>query len=289
MKKIIFSLSLLMCYMTSLAQVTTLSNSIGIGQNTLSTIPLHINKPGEVARFQGASPYLSFYNSLNFQGYIQAIGDQLEIGTKNNFNLVFYTNNLPQFNIDGTSGQVTAFQKINALGGLKLSGSLQAQGESVGADGMVLVSKGNATPAWEDQRVGFRAQSTFISVPNYTETQFTSFSIPFFNDGSGFNNATGAFTAPSNGLYTFNIKCIVGVTPTPLDNFRAQIRLIKNSTVVMNFGGEFKTFDNYTNTVETNFLIKLLQNDVVNFSLLQVSPNLTSVNVQTEISGFKVY
>lgn len=75
----------------SFAQVTTLPNSIGIGPNTSSDIPLHINKNGEVARFQGASPYVTFYNAQDFYGYLQAIGDHFEIGSKGLYNIDFYT------------------------------------------------------------------------------------------------------------------------------------------------------------------------------------------------------
>jgi C1q domain len=286
MKKLLF---VLFSSQITFAQVTTLPNSIGIGQNTNASVPLHIKKNGEVARFEGTWPYVTFYDGITMNGYIQGIYPTFEIGTKNNFNLNFFTGNAQRLSIDGTNGMATFSQKIIANGGVKLSGPIQAQGESVGADGMVLVSKGNATPAWEDQRVGFRVGTPNTTIPDYTEAIISTFGIPYFNDGAGFNSGTGIFTAPSDGLYSFNIKCKIHVTPTPLDNFKTQIKLFKNSIFQMSYDGEFKTFDNYANSVESNFLIKLVQNDQVTFSFFQVSPNHVNLVISSEFFGYKVY
>ena len=97
----------------SFGQVTTLPNAIGIGQNTLPSIPLHINKSGEVARFQGTSPYVTFYNSNNFYGYFQAIGDHFEIGSKGIYNIDFFTGNLPRLRIYGDGKVSFAVSQTN--------------------------------------------------------------------------------------------------------------------------------------------------------------------------------
>ncbi|GGD54979.1 hypothetical protein GCM10011514_18950 [Emticicia aquatilis] len=50
MKRTILSLMFAFIGLRSIAQVQALPYSIGIGQNTLSSIPLHIFNSGEVAR-----------------------------------------------------------------------------------------------------------------------------------------------------------------------------------------------------------------------------------------------
>jgi hypothetical protein len=289
MKKIIFSLSLSLYYTVSLAQVTTLPNSIGIGQNTNAAIPLHIKKNGEVARLEGTWPYISFYDGITMNGYIQGIYPTFEIGTKNNFNLNFFTGNAQRLSIDGTNGQVTASQKINANGGLKLTGPLQAQGESVGADGMVLVSKGNATPAWEDQKIGFSANSPILNIPTNSETFFSGFSI-LFNDGNDFDAGLGEFTVPSSGLYSFHIKCKIGIPPVNLNNVAGIIKIIKNGVELQQVQKIYSILTTgYSNSLESTFNIKVSTNDIISFSFFHSSGPGNNLNVNAEISGYKIY
>jgi hypothetical protein len=276
MKKLFFIL--LIFPIIGYSQVTTLPNSIGIGQNTLSTIPLHINKPGEVARFQGASPYVTFYDALNFKGYIQAIGDHLEIGSKNNHNIDFFTNNLPQFRIDGTSGQITAFQKINANNGIRLSGPLQAQGESVGAVGMVLVSKGNATPAWENQKVGFEATFPF---GNFTLLH-NAFSTPvsfleYWDYDNNFTPSTGIFVVPSSGLYhfdwSFGITLPNGDPAVNQGKCRVALSLGGGTPFGFNYYDYKATMSSTSASISGFKTIKLNQGDSIQFSIYQSNEN----------------
>lgn len=285
MKTKIYIFFLLLTYSFGLkAQVSTLPNSIGIGQTINAAIPLHINKPGEVARFQGASPYVTFYNSLNFQGYIQAIGDHLEIGSKNNYNIDFYTNNLPQFRIDGTSGQITAFQKINANSGIRLSGPLQAEYESVGSPGSVLVSRGNATPAWEDQKVGFQASTptaVFVPLLHGTETVINSFTEAW-DYANCFNPATGTFTANSAGLYHFQWSFIlINTGAIALNSGFCAVNMEVNGSVInpeVNY--TFKALAGYSSSTIQGFrCIKLNQNDQVKFKIYQSNESNTTVSL----------
>ncbi|MCU0323767.1 MAG: hypothetical protein MUF45_00735, partial [Spirosomaceae bacterium] len=108
LKKLILSLILLPWGLVDgFSQVSTLPHSIGIGQNTISSIPFHIRKDGEVARFQGLSPYISFYEGNNFNGFIQAFSTSLGIGTKNSRDMIFYVNDIPRINISGSTGFIT--------------------------------------------------------------------------------------------------------------------------------------------------------------------------------------
>lgn len=269
MKKIIL---ILLISQIAYSQVTTLPNSIGIGQNTNTAIPFHIKKNGEVARFEGTWPFVSFYDGITMNGYIQGIYPTFEIGTKNNFNLNFFTGNAQRLSIDGTNGMATFSQKINANNGLKLTGPLQAQGESVGAVGMVLVSNGNATPAWEDKRVGFQAglisEATFL---NNTESGFGSFTETLDYTNS-FDNASGEFTVPSSGLYAFVLNVpIRSNAGGPISNKPCIIRLIRNG---INEDSRFLSFDLhqfYFNSIQCTFYTSLTVNDIISFTFFQVS------------------
>ncbi|HLO46454.1 MAG TPA: hypothetical protein VK175_19075 [Leadbetterella sp.] len=289
MKKLFFIL--LIFPIIGYSQVNTLPNSIGIGQNTNTAVPLHINKPGEVARFQGASPYVTFYDALNFKGYIQVIGDHLEIGSKNNHNIDFYTNNLPQFRIDGTSGQITAFQKINANNGIRLSGPLQAENESVGPPGSVLVSKGNATPAWEDRRVYFLA--TFpngIFNLNSTSTYtFTSYS-EYVDLNNNFNPTTGIFTVPATGLYQFSWKFVLSnpiSNPTINEVLFSFIVRLNNSDASITKYRDTNLLPNYSNLSDNsgNYTIYLNENDQIAFGITQSNNQGQVLNLFTNGSG----
>ncbi len=256
----------------SFAQVTTLPNSIGIGQNTNTAIPFHIKKNGEVARFEGTWPFVSFYDGITMNGYIQGIYPTFEIGTKNNFNLNFFTGNAQRLSIDGTNGMATFSQKINANNGLKLTGPLQAQGESVGAVGMVLVSKGNATPAWEDKRVGFQAGLiSEATLPNNTESVFGSFTETLDYSNS-FDNASGEYTVPSSGLYVFVLNVPIRSNASgPISNKPCIIRLIRNGITEDSRFLSFDLHQFYLNSIQCTFYTSLNVNDIISFTFFQVS------------------
>ncbi len=195
-------------------RVTFLSNgNVGIGTATPSAL-FHINgSASEIARFQAPTGYVSFYDGSNYRGYLQTSVNGFTIGTPSTSNdLDFRTNTLTRLNINGTTGQVTVSEKLNAQNGIRLTGPLQAQNESVGADGMILVSKGNATPAWEERKIGFEAyypMLTSFEIPHLTNTTLTNYTERW-DDGNVFNPTSGVFTAPSAGLYHF--ECMLYIT-----------------------------------------------------------------------------
>lgn len=276
---------------TVLAQVTTLPSSIGIGANTLSSIPLHINATGEIARFQGVSPYVSFYNNSLINGYIQAINNTFELGSKNSYNLNFFTGDALRMSINGTTGMVTFSQKLIAQNGIKLTGPLQAEGESVGAEGMILVSKGNNTPAWEERRIAFSAY-----LPT-NKTIGTSLEYPFdnlserFDYGNNFNPVTGDFTVPSDGLYNFIVNTMFNAS-NDYTNVPIKIRLYRNDSFHM----QYEYTINFKNTEGTGtsstFILKCNEGDVLNFRILQssgVSQVLSGYWSTITVAGYKVF
>ncbi|GAB2637464.1 hypothetical protein GCM10027035_33980 [Emticicia sediminis] len=284
MKKAFLFLSFLISTLSQ-AQVSTLPHSIGIGQNTLSTIPLHVNKNGEVARFQGTSPYVSFYEGGNWNGYVQAYNNVFALGTKNTFDLNFYTDDLLRLRINASNGQVYAQERFNALSGINLTGPLRVAGNNVGQLGDVLMSLGNGTPAWgsiaSNPQIGFRATYTSgFSIPYNTNTFLTGF-IEEYDDGNNFANATGEFTVPSAGLYRFEYKMVIDrVPPNPvINNGLLRVKLIVNGNLQSQITFDFKDVGGGLVSKFGFESLKLNQNDIVKFEVYQINENLNPVNI----------
>ncbi len=283
MKKTLFFLLLLT--QSVLAQITTLPNSIGIGTGINSSIPLHINKNGELARFQGTSPYVSFYEGGNWNGYVQAYNNVFALGTKNTFDLNFYTDDLLRLRINASNGQVYAQERFNALSGINLTGPLRVAGNNVGQLGDVLMSLGNGTPAWgsiaSNPQIGFRATYTSgFSIPYNTNTFLTGF-IEEYDDGNNFANATGEFTVPSAGLYRFEYKMVIDrVPPNPvINNGLLRVKLIVNGNLQSQITFDFKDVGGGLVSKFGFESLKLNQNDIVKFEVYQINENLNPVNI----------
>ncbi|GAB3524572.1 complement C1q domain-containing protein [Emticicia fontis] len=272
-------------------QVTTLPNSIGIGANTLPSIPLHINATSEVARFQGTTPYISMYDGIMINGYIQAINNSFEIGSKNNYDINFYTGDAQRLNINGTNGIVTVNQKLVAQNGIKLTGPLQAAGESVGAEGMVLVSKGNATPAWEERRIGFAAYlSNNITLTTGIEAVITGLT-EHFDDGFNFNPSTGEFTVPLDGVYHFDVNTYF-LSTSDLSNKPVRVSMHNHGTLLYQYIYLVGFSSTFTTGTSSAFTAKLNAGDLITFRVTQASGiNQTLLNYSSTITiaGYKVY
>lgn len=294
MKKIILSLMFALIGLYSIAQVQTLPNSIGIGTGINSSIPFHINKNGEVARFQGTWPYVTFYDGLNLSGYVQAINSTFEIGSKSNFDLNFFTGDTQRLKIFGDGTGITAYSRFNMGAGMNLVGAMRMAGNT-GALGDVLMSLGNGTPVWssisQNPQIGFRAYNlSAFTIPHNTETTIT-FINESFDDGGGLASNTGVFTAPSAGVYNFIVKLSIGITNPSIPNINGVLRLYLNNSLHENFSQTLSTNNSYANRFESSTVLKLAQNDTVYFSFFQVNPQLQAIafDPNSIISGFKVY
>lgn len=282
----------------SLAQVSTLPHSIGIGSGTLSNIPLHINKNGELARFQGVTPYISFYDNALMNGYIQAINNTFELGSKNNYDITFYTGDTQRLKIYGDGSGITAFSRINAGAGINLIGAFRVA-NNPGFLGDVLMSLGDGTPVWssinQNPQIGFQA-SFFAAggyiVPNATENFLSGFN-ELFDDGNSFDKTTGIFTAPSAGLYAFDLSFPIPILPSSPD-VRGYLRLYLNNTLSQQHNFIIRSSASYANNITAAFRIKLQQNDTVKFSILQATGGSLDIGDSGSLTskaliGYKIY
>jgi hypothetical protein len=104
--------------------------------------------------------------------------------------------------IDGAGnvgiGTVSPSAKLHISGNMRLADGTQGQGK-------VLESDANGNASWKTVRTGFKAKLT--AAQSLASLAYTIF-IPTaetFDDGSAYDNATGEFTAPEDGLYHFDV------------------------------------------------------------------------------------
>lgn len=127
--------------------------------------------------------------------------------------------------------------------------------------------------------VAFRAkkETSDPGVPNETVT-LRQFAIPEYNLGGGFNNTNGIFTAPANGIYTFNVSY-----KAPDDGGSRSLSIFQNGVLY-----EDLSFDMVSNAIITvrSVTMRLLSGHTVNVAVRIGSPGLTGTGT---FSGFRVY
>ena len=289
------------------AQVSTLPNAIGIGNNTDPNVPFHINKSiSEQIRLQGTTPFISFYEGATAKAYLQGFSGGIVLGSYGSSDVHLYTGFTPRLTVLGTNGFVginksNPSQPLDVTGNVQFSGALRPNGQAGGV-GQFLMSTGAFAPQWttisENPQIGF--QATFpssFSIPHGTNPLLAGFTEDY-DDGNNFADFAGEFTVPSVGLYRFEYKMIIDrIPPNPIiNNGKLIIRLMVNGSVKCQT--EFEYEDSGTNSITKHGFesIKLNQNDIVRFQVFQVNEHGNTVRIHANggsndplFIGYKIY
>ncbi len=179
------------------------------------------------------------------------------------------------------------------------SGSVQLTGIGEGA-GKVLTSDANGIAIWQmpaaaSSKVGFFASPTANILLNaYGSTTISSYRTPSFNDGNAFNSSTGYFTAPSDGLYHFDVTIVLSSQNGDIDNSPYLVRLNVNGSAQQQVSNNIALIDGYGTSIIMSVNQKLEAGDQVNLYFLSYADQKTQVDSNgsigdTYFSGYQVY
>ena len=212
-------------------------------------------------------------SSLNIPHQLTLIGDTLSILGGNKVGL---TNQIQDLQLDVNNLlKITKNPTATAIDLSKFTQTLSYNSDNY----QLSLSNGGGTASL-GQIIAFRAGiASTVNLPNNTPVTivFNQVTGVYYTDGIYYNSSSGSFTAPSNGIYSFNVF----------------INLPSASSVIINlFGDPYETIIGPTTlggSFRGTLTMKLNKGDVVNTSVLQNNGYPIPFNFAGSFSGYKVY
>ncbi len=168
------------------------------------------------------------------------------------------------------------------------SGTLTIAGGGAAAGKVLTSSDASGNASWQDivvPKFGFNATINATQSINPSVITTVLFDNQQFNDGGGFNAGTGQYTAPSAGLYHFELSVYWSAMTA-----REILYLVKNG-VRIKYNAADVASGNF-HSQKLNVSVKLVAGDVISVQVLHTNAAARSVNNQDEstyFTGYKVY
>src|ERR1035437_185 len=212
-------------------------------------------------------------SSLNVPHQLTLIGDTLSILGGNKVGL---TNQIQDLQLDVNNKlKITKNASATVIDLSKFTQTLSYNSDNY----QLSLSNGGGTASL-GQIIAFRAGiASTVNLPNNTPVTivFNQVTGVYYTDGIYYNSSSGSFTAPSNGIYSFNVF----------------INLPSASSVIINlFGDPYETIIGPTTlggSFRGTLTMKLNKGDVVNASVLQNNGYPIPFNFVGSFSGYRVY
>lgn len=199
--------------------------------------------------------------------------------------------------INNTNPDATV--KLDVNGAVNMTGVLKMNG-ATGSSGQVLTSNGAAAPTWQtpssNPQIGFfaRPSAATVTIATSTLTTLTAYTESF-DDGNNFDPVAGEFTAPSAGMYHFDLKITFNSSPS-VTNVNISSRVHVNGAAAPGavYSGRLNTNGTYPDAIMLSTNCKLNAGDKVTAVVFHnTGANHDIIGSgstgSTYFSGFKVY